>query len=109
MTFKIGFTAEHPEEKPITATYTVPQAPVVPRKSVVQVYFAGRNLTLAYYNDRFDLKRGDVVYVDGKLEGMRGRPVQFQDPGVRLQACDRCGGYECPRTVFQRRVPFHYI
>ena len=31
------------------------------RKSVVQVYFPSRNMTLAYYNDRFDLHRGDVV------------------------------------------------
>lgn len=47
-----------------------------PRKSVVQVYFAGRNMTLAYYNDQFDLHRGDMVYVDGKLEGMRGRVTE---------------------------------
>lgn len=49
------------------------QMHTTPRKSVVQVYFAKRNLTLAYYNDRFDLRRGDMVYVDGKLEGLRGR------------------------------------
>lgn len=47
-----------------------------PRKSVVQVYFAVRNMTLAYYNDRFDLHLGDMVYVDGKLEGMRGRVIE---------------------------------
>ena len=27
---------------------------------------------LAYYNDQFDLKPGDRVYVDGKLEGQLG-------------------------------------
>ncbi len=32
-------------------------------------------MTLAYYNDRFDLHCGDLVYVDGKLEGKRGRVV----------------------------------
>lgn len=58
MAEKIGFAAES-------------QQPA-PRNSVVQVYFAGRNMTLAYYNDRFDLHRGDMVYVEGKLEGMRG-------------------------------------
>ena len=47
-----------------------------PRKSVVQVYFADRNMTLAYFNDQFDLHRGDIVYVDGKLEGMRGRVME---------------------------------
>lgn len=76
MAFKIGFAAEHPENKPAEATYTMPQQAVTPRKSVVQVYFAGRNMTLAYYNDQFDLHRGDMVYVDGKLEGMRGRVIE---------------------------------
>lgn len=32
-------------------------------------------MTLAYYNDRFDLHAGDMVYVDGKLEGQLGRIV----------------------------------
>ncbi len=70
MAFKIGFTAaDTPERKPAEATYTAQQAQAAPRKSVVQVYFAGRNMTLAYYNDQFDLHRGDIVYVDGKLFG----------------------------------------
>ena len=76
MAFKIGFAAEHSEKKPAEATYTVPQQAAAPRKSVVQVYFAGRNMTLSYYNDQFDLHRGDIVYVDGKLEGMRGRVME---------------------------------
>lgn len=76
MTFKIGFAAEYSENKPAEVTYTAQQMQTAPRKSVVQVYFAGRNMTLAYYNDRFDLYRGDMVYVDGKLEGMRGRVTE---------------------------------
>ena len=32
-------------------------------------------MTLDYYNDQFDLHRGDLVFVDGKLEGLRGRVV----------------------------------
>lgn len=28
---------------------------------------------MAYYNDRFDLRAGDIVFVGGKLEGLRGR------------------------------------
>lgn len=43
-----------------------------PRKSVVQVRFPGWDKGLAYYNDQFDLKAGDRVYVDGKLEGQIG-------------------------------------
>ena len=35
-----------------------------------------RGSSLAYYNDQFDLHVGDVVYVDGKLEGQRGRVVE---------------------------------
>lgn len=76
MAFKIGFAAEHSEKRSAEATHAVPQQTVTPRKSVVQVYFAGREMTLAYYNDQFDLHRGDMVYVDGKLEGMRGRVVE---------------------------------
>lgn len=76
MAFKIGFAAELPEDKPAAVTYTEQQVQALPRKSVVQVYFAGRNMTLAYYNDQFNLHRGDIVYVDGKLEGMRGRVTE---------------------------------
>ena len=62
-----------PEILLLETTYPVWQTHIVPRKSVVQVSFAGRNTTLSYYNDLFDLHPGDLVYVDGKLEGHRGR------------------------------------
>ena len=62
MAFKIGFAAEHPENKPAGVTYTAQQVQAAPRKSVVQVYFADRNMTLAYYNDQFDLHRGDMSF-----------------------------------------------
>ena len=44
-----------------------------PHRSVVQVYFEEKHFSLAYYNDSFDLHVGDIVYVEGKQEGMRGR------------------------------------
>ena len=44
----------------------------VPRKSLVQIRFPDSAATLTYYNDRFDLKAGDLVYVDGKLAGQMG-------------------------------------
>ncbi len=47
-----------------------------PKKSVVQVYFPSRGMGWAYYNDRFDLKVGDLVYVEGKLEGQKGRVTE---------------------------------
>ncbi len=41
--------------------------------SVVQVYFPDEGITLAYYNDKFDLHWGDIVYVEGKHNQSRGR------------------------------------
>lgn len=76
MTFKIGFTAEQTDNKPMETTYNMKHNPTSPKKSVVQVRFPGRGMTLAYYNDLFDLKCGDMVYVDGKLEGMLGRVTE---------------------------------
>ena len=46
-----------------------------PVKSVVRVHFPAQNMTLSYYNDLFDLKVGDIVFVEVKLEGLRGRVV----------------------------------
>lgn len=76
MAFKIGFLAEHPEPAPAERAPAVPRAQAEPRRSLVQIHFSERNMTLAYYNDRFDLHRGDLVYVDGKLEGLLGRVVE---------------------------------
>ena len=72
MSFKIGFTAET-NENTITPenTFSVLHEVATPRKSVVKVHFAKRNMTLAYYNDKFDLHFGDIVFVDGKLEGIK--------------------------------------
>ena len=72
MTYKIGFMAEH-EEKKAAETCAPKPEPAAPRRSLVSVFFPQRNMNLAYYNDKFDLHVGDIVYVDGKLEGMRGR------------------------------------
>ena len=70
MAFKIGFAAESSHKKSAEATYSAPRM-TAPRKSVVQVYFAGRNMTLAYYNDLFDLHRGDMVYYpENSIEGI---------------------------------------
>lgn len=77
MAFKIGFTAEtEPEERKIENVPLQKQTPII-KKSVVEVYFPDRDLTCSYYNDMFNLKRGDIVYVEGKLEGLRGRVVEI--------------------------------
>lgn len=49
---------------------------VVPKASVVTVYFPHRGTGWSYYNDKYDLKVGDYVYVDGKLEGYRGQVTE---------------------------------
>ena len=70
MKFPIGF-AFNDESKKVEIEQPGQEA-IVPVKSLVQVYFPERNQTLTYFNDQFDLKRGDFVFVDGKLEGIRG-------------------------------------
>lgn len=70
MKFPIGFTFND-ESKKAEMVPLVQQA-TVPVKSLVQVYFPERNQVLTYFNDQFDLKRGDFVFVDGKQEGIRG-------------------------------------
>lgn len=72
---KIGFACDTCD-RPSKERLPVVGEPTVPRKSVVQVQFPGRGMTLAYYNDRFDLHVGDFVYVDGKLEGQQGRVAE---------------------------------
>lgn len=72
---KIGFTACEEDKSARSVGETMPAPAASPRRSVVRVHFPARNMTLSYYNDAFDLKRGDVVYVEGKLEGQRGRVV----------------------------------
>ena len=52
-------------------------AEMIPVKSVVQVHFPARNTRLAYFNDQFDLHIGDIVYVEGKMEGQRGQVVDI--------------------------------
>ena len=74
MSFKIGFKTD--DENNERRLETIKKAPSgEARKSVVDVYFPDRHITCAYYNDKFDLKIGDLVFVDGKLEGLRGKVV----------------------------------
>lgn len=73
---KIGFLVSEPDnETPVQLSESLPPD-VIPVQSVVQVHFSDVNRTLSYYNDRFDLHAGDIVYVEGKLEGMRGQVLQ---------------------------------
>ena len=47
-----------------------------PKKSLVRVYFDDRGFACSYYNDKFDLKVGDIVFVEGKMENMQGMVVE---------------------------------
>lgn len=70
MKFPIGFAFQ--DESIAAETVAPPQQEQGAVKSLVQVYFRQRNQTLTYFNDQFDLKPGDYVFVEGKLEGLQG-------------------------------------
>ena len=76
MSFKIGFLTDNVQTKANTEISSTLPHIEKPRKSIVQVYFPTRHMNLAYYNDQFNLHIGDYVYVDGKLEGLRGRVTE---------------------------------
>lgn len=48
------------------------------QRSIVEVYFPKRNCSYSYYNDMFNLKKGDWVYVEGKLEGFCGEETAVE-------------------------------
>lgn len=77
MSFTIGFsaTSENTPKNKDTDLSLKKADGALPKKSVVDVYFPERDLTCSYYNEKFDLKCGDIVFVDGKLEGKQGRVV----------------------------------
>ena len=77
MFHRIGFASCSDESVSQSIPSAVSPAGRAPRKSVVRIHFSARNMTLSYYNDAFDLKVGNLVYVDGKLEGLRGRVVDI--------------------------------
>ena len=69
---KIGFIKTDYVAKEMENKLDTGKPEIIARKSVVQVYFPDRGASYAYYNDQFDLKCGDIVFVEGKLEGLRG-------------------------------------
>ena len=48
----------------------------MPKRSLVNVFFPEKGIAPAYYNDQFDLKVGDLVFVEGAFEGLRGRVTE---------------------------------
>lgn len=47
------------------------------RKSMVRVFFSN-GTELNYFNDKFDLKIGDMVFVEGRYEGQPGRVIKVE-------------------------------
>lgn len=86
MKHPIGFCVQ-PEapEAEVYAPAVQPETAAVP--SVVRVYFPERDRAYSYYNDRFDLHKGDVVYVSGKLAGLLGR-VAAVDYNFHIRLAD---------------------
>lgn len=72
----IGFSILNKENKKETTEIIKPEiAEEKPVRSVVTVHFInGREYP--YYNDMFNLKVDDIVYVDGKLAGIPGRVTE---------------------------------
>ena len=66
----LGFSL--PKDETTALTPQAETAVSVPVRSVVEVYFIGDGRTFPYYNDLFDLKVGDIVFVAGKLAGKMG-------------------------------------
>ncbi len=73
--FTIGFNAQPLNNSEEPAVPAPARTSAAPRKSLVDVYFPDRGRSWTYYNDKFNLHNGDIVYVDGKLEGKQGRVV----------------------------------
>ena len=67
----VGFGQEDPKPEVSKQNMTVPMD-MSPVRSLVSINFERMNKALTYYNDRFDLKAGDRVFVTGKLEGEVG-------------------------------------
>lgn len=77
MKLKIGFSDKSEEVADVNAYDTAAEhRKEEPRKSVVRVYFEERHFACSYYNDMFDLKKGDTVFVEGKLEGLKGIVIE---------------------------------
>ena len=86
MKHPIGFCVQSKAPEAASPTPAVqPETAAVP--SVVRVYFPERDRAYSYYNDRFDLHEGDVVYVSGKLAGLPGH-VAAVDYNFRIRLAD---------------------
>ena len=78
---KIGFSAEDYKADASEKDEVCPvDSEKKGKKSLVKVFFPARSAEYTYYNDSFNLNKGDIVYVEGKLEGVMGivREVKYK-------------------------------
>ena len=70
----IGFKAEEENTAEINCLSILPEDEVV-KPSVVEVHFPECGKTYSYFNDRFDIKPGDFVFVEGCFAEMKGQVI----------------------------------
>lgn len=75
MKHPIGFCVQGSAPEAVPAPAAPEETAAVP--SVVRVFFPERGQAYSYYNDRFDLHDGDLVYVSGKLAANADRWSQW--------------------------------
>ena len=70
----IGFTVSDEAENNARKTESLPasECDAGAAACIATVKFEGAGVELSYYNDRFDLREGDRVYVEGKYAGKLG-------------------------------------
>lgn len=85
MKHPIGFCVQGSAPEAVPAPAAPAETAAVP--SVVRVFFPERGQAYSYYNDRFDLHDGDLVYVSGKLARQRGQVVAV-DYNFRIRLAD---------------------
>lgn len=85
MKHPIGFCVQGSAPEAVPAPAAPAETAAVP--SVVRVFFPECGQAYSYYNDRFDLHDGDLVYVSGKLARQRGQVVAV-DYNFRIRLAD---------------------
>ena len=99
----IGFFPDRTESEIPETVSSFPARVDTPVKSLVKIRFEDHPIELAYYNDLFDLRPGDVVYVSGKKAGCAGT-VTSVTTKFRIRTSD----YERVLSLLDLTVHGHY-
>ena len=88
------------DDKKTEAAAPQTEKPDQPVRSLVRIRFDRFDRELTYFNDRFDLKEGDRVFVSGKLAGQIGVVISVTTK-FRIKRSD----YEC--VIAPAQTPIH--